>query len=77
MKVFKEKYPLSVKSLTFKKDCFYDSQYHLNHKGMEKRTDIILGLLKAKINFLIEDKRKIYEKNFKKNSTKYCCDVYL
>jgi len=44
-KVFGEKYPLSIEDLTFGKDCFYDTEYHLNEPCKEKRTDIIIEFL--------------------------------
>ena len=43
--IFGDKYPLSIEQLTFKEDCFYDSQYHLNYECKESRTDIILDFI--------------------------------
>ena len=46
-KIFKEKYPLSINSSTFKSKCFYDTQYHLNYHCAKKRTKMILDFLKT------------------------------
>ena len=47
LRVFKKKYPLSISSMTFGKENFYDSEYHLNYEGQKLRTNIMLEFLKT------------------------------
>ena len=43
--VFSNKYPISIYEMIFKNDCFFDSQYHLDKKCKEIRTQKILNYL--------------------------------
>ena len=50
LEIFKDKYPLSIKSLTFENKYFFDSGYHLNYDGRKKRTEIIIEFLEKAVN---------------------------
>ena len=46
-RTFGNNYGLSIEQLTFTNDCFFDTEYHLNYKCKEIRTNLILKFIQS------------------------------
>lgn len=43
--VFENKYPLTINKMTFDRNCFFDTKYHLNYDCGRQRTEMLLDFL--------------------------------
>lgn len=50
VETFKQHYPLTIESMVFGADCFYNTAYHLNSVCSEERTKKILNFLKTVVD---------------------------